>query len=256
MCALIARGRSRCAICAGILEEGQALFATSGVFLPKADPLWKYCDAGLHWDCYAFWGERPRFARAYFQMWVDGEKSDLYWGKAYLNDALLVTVNPQPPVEEIHLHLADTGTRHFVKLKDWAGWIASEAWSLEAEHAVVRAAFKPLFPILRQRFPTSDDLLRAVDWAAKAPMIAEVKARQERLALKKEQERKLALEKVAVNNEAIARLHPELMQGKRPCPGCARQGTDFILKDGGAERKSFLVCPGCGRSFWPEDFPH
>jgi hypothetical protein len=47
--ALIFSG-SCCAICQEALG-GRVYLATSGVFFEEDDPLFRFCDAPLHWDC-------------------------------------------------------------------------------------------------------------------------------------------------------------------------------------------------------------
>jgi hypothetical protein len=63
--ALVFLGGSRCPICHDLIREKGSFFSTWGTFLPSSDPLWKYCDAPIHWTCYENWPERHRFAREY-----------------------------------------------------------------------------------------------------------------------------------------------------------------------------------------------
>jgi hypothetical protein len=56
-------------------------FATSH-FCPDFD-LWRFADAVMHWDCYAEWEHRPRFARTYFEQRKEWNASNPHWGVAY-----------------------------------------------------------------------------------------------------------------------------------------------------------------------------
>lgn len=76
--ALIFRG-SLCALCRQSLSD--PILATSGIFLPLNDPLACYCDAGMHWDCYAVWEHQPRFAKAYVRFWIENEKENPDWAR-------------------------------------------------------------------------------------------------------------------------------------------------------------------------------
>ena len=53
-----------CAICEEPIDIEKPFFATSGMFIPLTDPLSLFCDAPMHWECYASWPERPSFARS------------------------------------------------------------------------------------------------------------------------------------------------------------------------------------------------
>ena len=59
---------STCALCGELLDRPYT--ATSGVAFPLSDPLYRYCDAPLHFDCLERWPERPVFSAAYFEMAV------------------------------------------------------------------------------------------------------------------------------------------------------------------------------------------
>ena len=119
--ALFLRGQ-RCRLCGQPMLEGP-VFGTWGVWLPNHDPLWKFCDGSMHWDCYASWPHRQRFASTYFHFWVEAEATNAFWHRAFLDDEVLVTVNPFEPVNAAWVHLKDTGSRIDVKLKNWVAWL-------------------------------------------------------------------------------------------------------------------------------------
>ncbi len=245
--AIIHQG-SKCAICAGPLNRAEGFFATSGVFFPKGDPLWRYCDAPMHWRCYGAWGERKRFANGYFQSWVEQEATSLYWWKAYLDEALFVSVNPDPSVAEIHLHLATWGTRDFIKLKDWAAWLANDTAMKDARHEGIPNEWKFLLPILKEKFPTADAVIAAVDWTLKRRRIEELEKREK---ISKD----FAQKKTDDYNQKVAALADRMKRDGLVCPKCSRKGSDFRVMEGVKGRHSYLVCIGCGGSAYPEDFP-
>ena len=106
----------KCPLCEQPINEGPK-FGTWGVWLPSHDPLLRYCDGVMHWDCYAEWPHRQRFASTYFQFWVNSEEENVFWHRAYLDDDVLVTVNPFEPIRSSWVHLKETGSRIDVKLK-------------------------------------------------------------------------------------------------------------------------------------------
>lgn len=83
-----------CPFCDEPITQTQPVFSTWGVWLPQDDPLWRFCDAAMHWACYAEWPHRERFASTYFQFWVDAEQDDPFWHRAYLDHGVLVTARP------------------------------------------------------------------------------------------------------------------------------------------------------------------
>jgi len=136
----------KCRLCDAPMSHDERLFATWGVFFPREDPLWPLCDAPLHWDCYAAWPERPRFARAYFSMWMSASKQNPHWGTLLADDDVLVTLNPSPAIGKVQVVLAATGTRYFVKLADWPTFATSGP--PEFPHAVEAEALAAILPRL------------------------------------------------------------------------------------------------------------
>ena len=62
--ALVIAGKSRCAVCDAIIEDGQDITAFPA-FLPSKHRLWRYSDAAFHAQCFAAWAERPTFEALY-----------------------------------------------------------------------------------------------------------------------------------------------------------------------------------------------
>ena len=55
---------STCALCDELLDR--PYMATSGVAFPPPSPLYRYCDAPLHFDCLERWPDRKAFSAGYF----------------------------------------------------------------------------------------------------------------------------------------------------------------------------------------------
>ena len=62
--ALVLPGKSTCALCDGVLEDGHDIIAFPA-FLPAKHRLWQYSDAAFHAQCFAAWSERPAFDALY-----------------------------------------------------------------------------------------------------------------------------------------------------------------------------------------------
>lgn len=110
----------RCPLCDHAIALDEPFFATSGVFLPPSDSAVAMCDAALHWDCYAKWPERPRFARAYFER--RSFASNPYWVVVLSDDEVQAAVGN----ERIRIQLAATGSLADVTLEEWDAWIARQ----------------------------------------------------------------------------------------------------------------------------------
>jgi hypothetical protein len=63
--ALILLGKTTCAICGVVLNDGDDIFATSGGVMQTNDPLWKYQDAGMHRHCFRNWPQRESFRQKF-----------------------------------------------------------------------------------------------------------------------------------------------------------------------------------------------
>lgn len=65
--ALIARGKSKCALCDKVIAADDAVVATSHFIADKSDSLWRYSDAPFHGSCFFGWERREEFVRRYNQ---------------------------------------------------------------------------------------------------------------------------------------------------------------------------------------------
>lgn len=206
---------SVCALCRGRLRD-EPFLATSGVFLPREDPASGMCDAPIHWRCYAAWPERQRFARAYFDARRD--EGNPYWGTAYEDDDVRVTVNPSRPYGAIDVCLAATGSGPRLALTEWNDWIAAGP---SAEHELPLSALRAVW----SRLQALGDL-RALIERAKVVVPPEEQRRSDHYSAK----------------VAWSRL----LHGKVPCPACGARESDarFVdeLASGGV---SGCVCGAC-----------
>jgi hypothetical protein len=166
--ALFFPGMSKCPICNGVITDDDERFGTWGVFPVPAD-LFGYCDAVMHWSCYATWPRRREFARAYFDFWVGNEPHNKYWAKAYLDDRVFVTVNPFiGDGGEAELVLAETGSRVRVQMADWERWLDTpETSEGKRLYPLVIEELRHVTPALKAALPTVDAVMNALDGESK-----------------------------------------------------------------------------------------
>jgi hypothetical protein len=166
--ALFMPGHSKCPICGKVLTEQDERFGTWGVFAVPPD-LFRFCDAVMHWSCYADWPRRPEFAKAYFDFWVGNEPHNRHWAKAYLDDQVFVTVNPfLGESGEAELVLAATGSRVRVRMEEWERWLDAPETSEGARlHPLEIAELRRVAPALKAAIPTVDAVMNALDGESK-----------------------------------------------------------------------------------------
>jgi hypothetical protein len=225
---------STCAICHEPLRTGR-IFATSGVFFSAGDPLFEFCDAGMHWSCYAKWPHRLPFAKAYVDMWVQIEKQNPHWGRAYLDDLVFVTVGTV--TEEVAVRLYQTGSDLRVPLNGWEKWLVKPNQELDP---VERESLEQVLPRLRAAFPSAEALVEAVDWASK-----------KRLADEMSDVEQSRLREVAAHNEACARMELERKQSGLTCRNCGMHSKEFRYLDLAPSKKSYFICKTCGHTLMP-----
>jgi hypothetical protein len=230
---------STCAICGQGFADRVALFATSGVAFDQGHPLWRFCDAPMHWDCYAAWPHRPEFARAYFHGAIEGEVRNPYWGAALLTDDVFVTANPRPPVAMIDVELAETGSGVRVPLADWDDWLSELDAGIAGLHPLEQEALRRAWPELRSQIPDSNTVVARVDWDAKKRLLDEWHARDRRLM----EER---LSKTRHHNKACR----QMVRDGVACPYCG-DACQIRYLDKSPEQKSYFICNACARSFGP-----
>lgn len=229
-------GSTRCKICELLIDEMSDVFATSGVFFEPEHPLWRFCDATMHWECYAAWPHRLEFARQYFRACLAGSEANPFWGIALRTEQVFVELNPRPGVKEVRVHLAETGSGPTLHLESWESWLWGDA-PAAACHPVEEAALDEILPVLRSALPTRAALLTSVDWDARNGLLAEVRARAQ-------QEERERLESAQARQAAFL----QALQQHPVCPHCGERERLRVI-DRGVESDSYLVCRACCRSF-------
>ncbi|BDI28123.1 hypothetical protein CCAX7_001740 [Capsulimonas corticalis] len=227
-----------CPICKQEIDLDAPYFATSEPFFPSEHPLFKYCDAAMHWDCYAAWPSRSEFARRYFETQIEGEKRNYYWGIALSRDEVAVTVSID--IGQVIVMTAETGDTARVGLNQWEEWLADFDQAVEGLHPVQQDAFREVWPILRDVLPSATVMVRRVDWEAKNKLLW---ARVELCRIQEEER----LRTVRTYNKAC-----QLWINRGGfCPYCGADNPRF--EDRGPERKSEFHCIACGQSFGPPE---
>ncbi|MBI3861184.1 MAG: hypothetical protein HY290_04745 [Planctomycetia bacterium] len=228
---------SCCAICCQQLGTSP-IFGTWGVFLPQDDPLVRFCDAPIHWSCYANWSERERFARAYFAFWIEHEKTNPYWARIFVDDEVFVTIGPA--VSEVSIRLAATGSDIRVPQAEWECWLEGAALDDAELQSMERDAIRAVLPRLKSAIPSIKRAAESVDWNAKHSLIN---------SQGWERQNRTYEEYNARCREGYRRIEQDGLS----CPHCGRDSQDFRFLDVDEERKSYFVCRNCARSFGPDD---
>jgi hypothetical protein len=151
-----------CAISGDPIPVGARIFRTSGEFLPKKDPLAEYCEQPMHFDVYADWEHRPTFARAYVKAWIKANKKNPFWWDVYTDEHVYISINPQRGIEEASVRLFDVGTDLRIPLAKWSAWLENPEDIVTPLHAIEKKTLASALPGLRERFPTSHDLVDAI----------------------------------------------------------------------------------------------
>ncbi|MCZ7685193.1 MAG: hypothetical protein M5U28_43040 [Sandaracinaceae bacterium] len=238
--ALVFPGSTRCAICDGVVQAEDSLFATSGVWLPPEHPLFRFCDAAMHEDCYARWPHRAELARTL----ADWRAESFYWGVPILRtDSVLVKLVPRGDTLEVLVVPTATGIVHNVPLRDWEAWLADEKVEL---HPVLGAALREVLPLLQGTLPTARDVQSRADWE---PMI-ESRERARKLHEAEEAAREARFVAKSTRTDALLE---RLATSDLDCPHCGAGRRDHRHRARGPHHESFFICSSCGRSFTADD---
>ena len=151
------------------------MFATSGVAFPPTDPLYRMCDAPLHWDCYAKWPDRARFARTYFEM--RSGVSNPYWVNLLLDEDVHVALGD----EVIQIRLAATASGREVVLADWDAWLARQPE--DGPHPVQREALARVLDRLRALGSAAELRARGLSAGQRAELKARDAGKRAKLTL-------------------------------------------------------------------------
>ena len=231
---------TRCAICEEPISK--PIFATSGVFLLPADLLWIYCDACMHWSCYATWEHRERFAQAYVQSSIESEKTNQFWARVFLDEFSFIAINPNPGVSLAHVHLFRTGSRIDIPLQEWRMWMRRNQ-TPPVSHPLEATAWHEALPSIRKALSTEESLHQAADWSSKEKLqVDKAVAELERLAT------------IRIYNQGCEDLRKQMQFPGLICPHCRERTTKIRYYDKAPGARSYFVCQLCARSFRLEDF--
>lgn len=212
------------------------VFATSGVWLPPEDELWRHCDSGMHWDCLASWQHRPRFVGTYTRARASGEATNPYWVRAYEDACCYIDVEVPDP-HTAHVTLFETATHFEVSTAEWDGWLQDAEHAKDLHHLELLALSAALRE-LRANVPTRERLLAGVD--------------PERLAKKMawhEAQQRAADDARAYAAELDAMAETAARDGLE-CPQCKRASKDYKRGTKGRDMP-YLACRRCGFRFGP-----
>lgn len=241
---VVAFGRLRkCPLCDDVIDEGDRVFYARPFSL-DAD-LYRFVETPMHWDCYARWEQRPRFARQYFNANVDSIRHNQFWEVVRCDEEILVTVNPSEYVREASVVLAETGSDFRIYLDDWADWLEGE-WFEACSHECEREALGAIIPSLREQFPTGEVLINAAGMSAdgdedEASPTREPGGMVERIS----------------HEFACEKLAKRAAQKGITCPRCGQFSDDYDYRRVGMVTadgpQSCLVCKSCQGEFGPFD---
>jgi len=135
---------TKCALCGTPLRE--PIYATSHFIGDRAHDLWKYSDAGMHWNCYAGWEHQERFAALYFAARCEWSTDNRYWQVIFQSD--LVFVSYGVAVNEMSVVLKKSGTDLRVKRETWMEWTQG-GWRHDCRHDLEMRSVEEIIPSLR-----------------------------------------------------------------------------------------------------------
>lgn len=165
-----------CALCEKRINPPNECFRATGDFLPKGDPLNPFCNAPMHWECYAKWNKRPQFARHFVDAWVAMNRKNPFWWRVYQDEDVYVSVNPMRSVEEASVRLYALGSDIRVNLPQWGRWIEDPDAITPRLHTEEKKALSAVLPRLRERFPDDHAVVDAIDPNEKPARKAKAKA--------------------------------------------------------------------------------
>ncbi|HPF39280.1 MAG TPA: hypothetical protein P5081_12980 [Phycisphaerae bacterium] len=236
--ALISRGMSRCPICNEVIRAEHHIFATWGVWLETDHKLFRYCDAGMHWDCYAHWPHRPEFAKSYIDFWFEWSRESPYSGFVFVNDEALVSVARE--TEIVTVRVFSTGVTYVVGFDQWRDWLRAPTLGPKA-HPLEFESVLAILPTLRRHCHRLDDLVDSIDWEAKR-LVAEAIERRWKAAREEEERAKQARKR----NRRCVRFWLRLRRNDWACPVCRTRDFRLIQRQGVETR---VDCRGCGTAF-------
>jgi len=153
----------QCGLCSRPIDPLKPHFRASGDFLPKGDALTRYCNAAMHWPCYAEWPERSRFAQHYVDAWVAANRNNPFWWFVYRDEHVYISANPQKPVEEASVRLYAAGSDIRLPLPRWSEWLRKCERVTPGLSEFELAELRKVLPTLRAQFPDDHAVVDAID---------------------------------------------------------------------------------------------
>lgn len=142
--------KNTCPICSEPLSK--PVFATSHFIADEANPLWRFSDAGMHWECYAHWPERESFARQYFDTVTKYELTNPYWPTVLRHPDVVVRANLDT-MQCLDIDVRSIGPAPRVDASDWTAFLRGELLG-DCVHDCQRSALTAIIPIIREALPT------------------------------------------------------------------------------------------------------
>ena len=230
---------SRCALCQQPVGSGDYL-ATSGCAYDQDHPLWAYCDAPIHWHCYADWEHREEFAAAYHRAQL--------LRRSPVSVVLRSTSNwlaeLYPRIPGLRIHFRRTGTLLEFNSETWASGIQLNPHQQQLLQRDLEECRRSLgdWPSLWAEFdPVAFQRALELDQVER-----EAQARQ------KEADDRARL---APYQECWEKMRAELKEGALYCPTCKRGHANIRAYDRSPHGKSIFICQECAFSFGPEGLP-
>jgi hypothetical protein len=140
-----------------------------GDFLEEEDPLQAFTRKLVHFDCWASWPERERFAKAWSDWKLGGVEADPENGVAYTSDDLAVSApcDAEAPADPVRLYFRKAAALLEMPATDWPAGLEPLEAHARGGPPLVHAALGAALPGLDRLFPTLRSLVDAVDWSAK-----------------------------------------------------------------------------------------
>jgi hypothetical protein len=238
-----------CLLCDRPLRDGEPLFGTHGVWLPTSDRLHRYCDAVLHWECYADWKYRLRFARSLFDRQIQRESFDPYWWQVYRDEVVFVEASPSPSKPSVGVHVAGTGSSYVIPVGEWEAWLVADSDS--TMHPLEWNTLAYVKRVLRRALPKAEAVLAAIETTPRSEEVMRQKEaeRQRREAERERYNRDLEArrqkqERMEHRNQACADYVVQIASEGLKCPTCGAFSHNYRLS-AKKDYPSLVICRSC-----------